>query len=461
LAHWQGEHHVQRHHLQSAIAIVVLTVFFGACSDESTTTAPPVTDSATVLVGNDSGAGAGDAVIRQAPDGGVISATETDATGRAALELTAGDMITVANSWQEGSLRLQTVVGVKPGDDLQFFWTENEPSEHTETVVTAGEFPDPVNKVAFGNGCWSGRGLFTLPYTSTVNDNCGADTGLLNMCWQTEYEDVKQAFAFVTDMPFDPSGTTTVDLTERWRTDWQRVNLALPMVPDGLHAVSLTSWPERDGTSFNILETLNTAMGGPVPTVHLLLVPRGFPETVRVELSISGESETTHLGERFALDEQTDTLGFSVVPVSVTTDAIEFAEAGRPAFSWAAGGANIDVDYILVELAWVTDSVQVSWTFYLPPDRTSFQVPELPNALAAYRPPVASVANEMSASLVHGGDTYVDGYDHFRDTIYRAWPFDEREGGLAGRNFETHVSFVTPGGNDDKGLPGFRTFASH
>ena|GEM_PF-2735884 len=444
---------MQARHLRSSVSIGLLLVALGACSDDGTVTAPPSTGSTTILVGNFDGPGVGDPVIHQAPDGTIISTTATDAAGHTSVELSGGDMITIANSWLEGSMWLQTIVGVEPGDDLRFFWAEAPPTGPTETIVTTGVMPEPVDMVSFSTGCWTGRGNFTLPRTSTSSDACAPNTGLLNMCWETEFEDVKQAFASVIDMPFDPSGTTTIDLTSRWRTDWQTVELALPKVPDGPNAVSLTPWEERDGATYNRLETLNTSMGGTVPAVHMLTIPRGFPESLKITFSVIGESQSTYLGERFTLGEQTAALGFSVTPVKVTTDTIQFAAAGRPAFSWTARGANIDTDYIMLELSWVADTELVSWTFYLPPGMTSFQVPELPGALTAYRPPVASVANEMGAYMIHGGDTDLEGYDHFRSVIFSSWPFEENAGGQPGRYFETSRPFDTPFGNNDQKGP--------
>jgi len=63
---------------------------------------------------------------------------------------------------------------------------------------------------------------------------------------------------------------------------------------------------------------------------------------------------------------------------------------------------------------------------------------------------VANVANQMDAFLTLGGDTYIDGFNHFRSTIFRPWPFEENEGGQPGRNFETIRAFETPSGNGDK-----------
>jgi len=428
-------------------------VFLASCSsDDPAGPSEPATGVMTVVIGDDDGAAAGLHVLVQDSDGAMKSQALTNGMGQAAVDITSGDMVTTVVEFEPDYFALRTIVGVQPEDHFTNLPTSNNWDDPTQVVIVEGDTPDGHDTLLFGTGCSSGGGSITFPYTTRMFEGCMTESGLLHMCWESLVDQDRQAFAYVTDVPYETSDTTTVDLTGLWRTDWQEVNLALPDPPANTTSFSVTPWPERDGASFNNLETVYLGSGETIPTDHTLTMARGFPESVLVQFRTEGDDANYSLNERFAVDGNTTELAFSFTPPMVTAGTAQFDEPGRPVLSWSVQPSILDANGIKLYLWWDgEEDLRYSWIIYLPPGTTSFQIPEFPAELAAIRPPEPSVENAMGSGLECIGNSALDGYDGFRANLRRTTVLPWSGGGNA-RSYVTWTDLgVSP--NAVAGMP--------
>ena len=399
--------------------LVSALAFLASCgSDDPAGPSEPATGVMTVVLGDDDGAAAGLHVLVQGPDGAMKSQALTDGMGQAAVDITSGDMVTTVVEFEPDYFALRTIVGVQPGDHFTNQPTNNNWDDPTQVVIVDGEAPDGHDILIFGTGCSSGGGSITFPYTVQMYEGCMTESGLLHMCWESLVDQERQAFAYVTDVPYDTSDTTTVDLTGLWRSDWQEVSMTLPDPPANMTSYSLTPWPERDGASFYNLETLYLYSGDPIPADHTLTVAQGFPESILVQFRTAGDDADYTLNERFAVDGSTTELAFSFEPPVVNAGTAQFDEPGRPVLSWSVQPSSLATDGIKLYLWWEGEGdLRYSWIIYLPPGTTSFQIPEFPEGLAAVRPPAPSLESQMGSGLEYVGNSTLDGYDGFRANL--------------------------------------------
>lgn len=404
--------------LMGATLMLAALALVSACgSDDPARPTDLASGTVTVTLGGGDGPGPGFHVLLQDPDGMVKEMAITDDSGQAVLEVMAGDMVTTAHEPTPGSFRLQTIVGVRPNDRYNLAPEGEGLSDPTHVVITEGEDPQPRDVLIFGSGCSSGTTTAGFPHTSYQDDNCRSNSGLLNLCWESLLDSERQAFAYVTDVPFDPSDTTRVDLTGLWRTDWQEITLTLPPLPADFRSLRLVSRPERDGGSFSNLVTLNLNQGDDIPVTQTLKAARGFAEAIEVWASVTGEAQENYLAERFLVDESTSALAFGFAAPTVTAEPVQFTVAHRPDLDWSYQPSNLAADGIILHVWWSDGSDEYYWKVYLPPQTTTFRFPELPAALVSYRLPAPTVENELRMGLVYVGSTVLDGYDGMRANL--------------------------------------------
>jgi len=396
------------------ILLGLLPFLLLACGDDdSTGPSTRETGTSSILLSRGGTPLEGARVLHHSRSGELLGETTVDASGFASLEITEGDWITTrAFDATDNEVTLNTVVGAGVDETIAFYDTVvRKRALKDEAVEITGTPPDPWDDFRYNAACIYGSTTFGLPVTVTISDACASDSGLLHLEARTLFQGDREAFAYVVDRPFDPSGTTIVDLDGLWRTDWHTIQLDLPPADFERSRMSINASNVRDGNQYGGVGSGQWSQG-PYPSSIELLVPNGFPDHLVIVSSFSGvEDEYVYIAVRVPYRTQTSTLGFTDEYPLMSISQLDFTNPDRPRLRWEVDRYQFDGDAVILELGWESDGLSYVWTLYLPPASTEFRFPEMD---AEDVPPMPDQANGFWGGQGFKDDSLVDGFSDFR-----------------------------------------------
>ena len=338
------------------------------------TPAPTPTPSTIVRVFDASGDDPieGAVVVFHDADGSVIDTVTTDSNGEAAYTTTVEDgMISVAWSSPATRRRLDTVVGVVPGDVISF-------RDYGNDVTNLGTmtFDLPVNALATSyrvdTTCTDSTGASPLSHTITVYEYCLADDGTLDVAaYALDAMGVVVGVALLTDVPFVSGGTndgiaawtepSTSDFSVALADDWTSFGAELYLV----HGTSgLFGRASGSGTP---LDTLSLAYPPGTGVVH-----------TRTATLTAANGDVSTVTDTLASAEPTIVLtGPEFLPVA-EQNAPDTTDPERPIFSWTGYGEAWQL------IASRDSGATLSFTWKVTTNATAVQFPELPEELAEW-----------------------------------------------------------------------------
>lgn len=402
---------------------LLLLLAIAACGSDSTSPEAdptPATGPATITI-----PGVADiAVLRSGPDGALLAQAASDAEGRATLDITAGDMLTIVDPSTGEPFsrnRLYTFVGVEPGDSLQTSYAQaakNSAGGEAQFVTLQGEFPahDSARITSLCNTTSTSSGF---PYTFQVPTSCLDEP--IDLLLETSVNQggtyVRDQFAYLIDVPVDPSGTTVLDFTGLWRNDWQTVSFDVPLPAFATREIGMSLWPIREGTQFqNLPERVDWEGASNPPTELVTPLAPGYYDGMEIYLShYNFDGQWAQFQGRVALD----TTVTNVTPLMPSAAIGAFPEwdfdgPDRPRVSWTLNRGGIEGDAVVLSFSWSVGEDDYAWYILLPPGAESFVLPELPEELLDHMPPAPTEANSLSIDVEFQDSSFVDGYGERR-----------------------------------------------
>lgn len=409
------------------IPVLLMILVLAACGSDSVSPEPdpgPATGPATFAVD-----GVPDlAVVHSGRDGALLGQAVTDAEGRATLDISAGDMLTIVlpSSVTGGRSRIYTYGGVQPGDTLrtEFVPIQAAPGEagraggDAQFLTLQGEYPaHDLAKLTIPCRLVPPS---SFPYTFQLPVGC-ADWPLdikMETRIQVGNDYVADKYAYFLDVQPDPSGTTVVDFTGQWREDWQEVTFASPLPGFTTRDVSLVLRPFREGWRYqNLGEWIKWEGASNPPTELVVPLPADFYDAMRIDVDHENfDGQWLEFQELIPMDATVTSVTPQVPPAGIGAfPESDFDGPGRPEMSWTLDRGGIEGDAVELCVYWSVGKDGYAWFILLPPDAQSFQIPELPAELADIMPPAPDEQNRLSITIEFQDSSFVDGYDDRRN----------------------------------------------
>jgi hypothetical protein len=248
-----------------------------------------------------------------------------------------------------------------------------------------------------------------------LGNHCEKKTGKLDIIVIAQMNSTELGFSSMTQVPIAAVGNTVADFPSGWRTDFSTTAVTYSNEPSDATAGHLyASVGLDDGQhwvpSQFILPALTLSPGGTANHTYTYAA-NGFGTSFASEIDFSYgthyEQFLTHEGAITA--DVTIDLASHFLPeiTSLTIDT----QTDRPVLAWTFGteGSLAIADYGYVGFSWPTGY----WYIEVDPNApATIQVPQLPDQLAAARPPTDGSVTSPSINM-HAQD-YTNGYDQAR-----------------------------------------------
>jgi hypothetical protein len=350
-------------------------------------------------------------VVYADPDGTVVAAINTDLRGRSQADVLSGGSITALYPTPQGTfVRMQTTLGVEPGDDVVIGSAPEPRSDGAFTVHWPAAPGSPRTYRVYGPcGLLAITGADTLSSTFSVPAVCDRDPMEL-LVWAVDVQDHTIGFDDASAIPFVVGGTVT--LPDAWTSGMgfraSYTNLS------GVSAIDFSrSVPDESGFSSIGQVFTNGGPGGTsVQTVPITaagqmssLLRGSAGGTQVVWQAIAGDAPT------YQLDGGATLLAWLTPP---RLDAAgQRVHVGRV----TAGTSGAVADLLELDLSWVATGIYHQWTVF-GPDAEDLQLPLLPSSLGAGLNLPAGVGVDAKA-ILHDADV-VAGYAAVRANIDQA-----------------------------------------
>lgn len=337
-------------------------------------------------------------VVFHAPDGSVVAHVQTDGSGSASATIEAGALVTVARSYS-GIWDLVTVAGLEPGDALvlapfpSIYYGGTVVGSASVTYPGALEGADQYSVIL---GCNSSDWQYTPdPQTVQLISWCGDAVDAVGIASSAADGTIGWATALgvpVTGTAPDRSATIALGA---WRTALAALRLTLDDPPADAAGVYASLTPRRNGFLWYSTANAQSQTLAPPASASVAIPFAGDLFTsgrleVRLDYAWSGSgldaglllSNETSLADR-AID-----LAAEFLPRVSAMTLVEGATGWEASWTVAARDPRIDATFLGV--TWGEISEQRRWSVLLPPGRTRFRFPALPDALAEFLPLEAS-----------------------------------------------------------------------
>jgi hypothetical protein len=413
----------------AAAAVVVAAGAFLVIRSRSRTTAPPLpASSASATIPPSAGARLGPkgrvsvgvfdegqplpdrTVVFQDSEGNVVGVARSDRDGKAAGELGADGMVTVAlgTSLQH----MVTIAGVQPGDEL----VVGEPVDEESVASVAGS-----SKVRLP-GPYPGAARYTVSLgvgaTETIDPATPVPLPVFNrflvggkkfkaLAEALDAESEPLAFAFTwgawDDSKTKAHGEADVRLRP-WSTQWRVFELALTNAPADITSVEakLTIF-SKDEDRFE-RKPRRTELHGAATLRFPVPPPLGTEARYTLDLAYGASTDKAALvvREEAMRTKSTVDLGARLLPRVSEARSESTDVRARPLVRWRVAGDASAADASIVRVAWPATREHV-WTVVLPPTApTRFRLPSLPSELDAWAPdlrPMTAAAALVEASF--------------------------------------------------------------
>jgi hypothetical protein len=359
-------------------------------------------------------------VVYQDPDGNVALDGAVDVTGRAEAALPRGGLVTAIriteNSATSVTARIDTTLGVKPGDDLTLGPLRSpQTRDGGQTSMTASFTPmASATGHTFYTAC-SQSSTATSPVTLLFRDSChGAAFDLLATA--SRPAPARPGFLKLTSINYQAGGSFSVPgvFTEM-------ANFAVNMtnVPDAISSMRV----RRDSMLGNLTVAPQFVDAGNPPAGSFSVpvpYPQGFGTRSEVAVTMNRadaqstqvhEARTTTLGTSIDLDLGNQLPWFTDIAQTRTGGTWRMIAAGRA----PDGMLSVWFGRWMVG----TVSVTVIWSIVGPPEMTGFVLPELPPAYAMLDPGRQTGTVELINMVAIMADfDNLAGYDELRPMAY-------------------------------------------
>jgi hypothetical protein len=406
-----------------ALGVLALVVAFGIRARSKPNHAGPL-GRAVVSVYDDGRPLADRWVVFQDSEGKVTSSTRSGADGKASGEVHAGSMVTVA--FGTSVQHLVTILAVKPGDEIVIGEREDEGGSGNTVAPAKVLLPGPLASaaryaVSLGVGTTEVADV-TRPLPMPILRRFLVDEGkfrVLGLALDASGEALAFAFDWGTLGATD-GGDAEVRLPA-WSTDWREQRIILSNPPAGLtKAAAELAIVVGEHAQFERGRREATVQG---ETSLRFSVPRplGTDTLYRLELTYgtSGDKALHSRRAKSLPDDVRLDLRVALLP-RISAAVVETTrDRSRPVAHWTVAGDVGSADATIVQLAW-PDTREHVWTIVGPAtQRPDLEVPELPEALRAWRPDGRPIRGAVGLFDVSG----YAGYDDVRQKGIQ--PFNE------------------------------------
>ena len=374
-----------------------------------------------VLVGGEPAPGI-DVVFHAEEDGGVLEHLVTGSAGTATRIIDRGEAVTVAYLGAFGDRELLTFAGLVPLEDVTVEFRLGFDSPVSAVVdVSVDPFPASQDFVVDHVCGLSFSGDPNGPIE--LRDECFTPPGTIDIAIDANTPD-GEPLAWTSRMDLSVPASGAAVPMPAWRTDFDELTVLVTgssaLGVPGLGFVLAATVLDREVSAGNASRDF---LGEP-GSFTLPRLPPGERQSLLTMLYVSysiGGSWYIDLDPAFpdsvSLDMERDLKG----PLTVSAPGLGGTE--RPIVSWSGASAS-GHDATAVMLWWDTGAEWNEWRIYSRPRASgTLEFPELPDALAAFRPMLtpdqASVSvNQIASSHVSGwGDFRREGHLHSLD-----WP---------------------------------------
>lgn len=380
----------------------------------------------TVLDPSATGAPAiGATVVFRDPDGTLVKKASTDAAGKASAEVLPGANVTaivLANQ----TYQLQTVLAVKPGDDIVI---GNKGQDTTALAQVAVAYPAFANAVYYDVAGPCGTTRVSPPPTGGPPPTT-ATLNISKYCAQTSMElsvtpldkdFLAMATVSKTAIAYDSIKGAKVDIANLAYQAPQKLTAAYAgidpittqinlsrAVPD-LYGASTTAVITGPGTTASV--TINGASGSAASLASLFTNAKGSLQIVRQ--AVAGSTSTYGLDLKASLLPWIGTPSFDaanhkvLVPLDTTGTTSDKGDAFRASFNYSRTDANQ-----------VTTSY--TWTVF-GPEAGDIAIPALPDDLATIPPTADDNVRFPGTGMILWDSDATAGYDAIRNDLNAAF----------------------------------------
>jgi hypothetical protein len=358
----------------------------------------------------------GAAVMSHRGNGAVLRETTTGAGGAATVRVLPGSLVTAAGTL--GTIRiLYTAVDVQPGDSVRLdIGRALDPAAPAATVILAGDVAAvqrfshwlAVGAAAAVVGNAAAAAVLTGSYPVYL-DSYDLDRRI-NLLGQASNRD-QSAWQFlpITGLNVPPGGSVDVPVpgwVDAVPWDIRVVNIS------GYRPFTLEPGVYRRGVAYPIAQPYSNGSPDNEERRTFHMPPAGFPEGRWVRLRAHVVPAYKSL-----VTTNADVLDLEGLLPTITDLTIDNATSpGRPEILWSSDGDLSAVDGAYAQLLFRNGEGPFTFWFVITPPDGRVQLPELPAALASWRP----AAGASFSALIQAVDSNaVDGYTAWKSVHQR------------------------------------------
>lgn len=358
-------------------------------------------------------------VVFHSATGQPVQSTTTDSQGVASVDSSAVTMVTVAAYDPMNDVReLNTYVGLPPGGTVHTFLGFGGATTPPASQIGTLAITFPPNAPA-GTNVW----MFDINCANTsVGSPAGFSMNVFSYCRRPNsnlVDGIAYALQGATLVGYLPvlgidvaaTGTTPVDLSaQTWRTDFLDYELTFSNMPAGATSARPQVTLDVNGAGYMRPSPPASAVTQGEGITRTFRLPRDFGTSLYPATEVYyGETSPRGLAlyarKKAIADSDTIDASASLLP-RITATATTGRDTVRPSVSWTTAGSEVGADAGVAIMSWPN----TTWSIYFPPTTVSpLQVPILPDALAAFRPPTDNTV-EAAPFVVFFDADYVDGY---------------------------------------------------
>jgi hypothetical protein len=369
-----------------AILVIFISISFSGCGDGGNP------GSLRVRVVNEGGnAIANSTVVLGNPDGSMITFGTTDATGIIRFQNPPYNAtVTAALECQSSSyghyyLSAEYDVNI-PEVTLMLYDCSGSSDSGTLNVNVADGLSGIVWREVTVDGLTYGRGSHSFSFY-VWPELFQSDGKFSVVAVGYDENDDPVGYGLLLDQTFYDG--VTVDVTID-KTDIGEIEYLMQNIPESAMEYVLLNPIRRKGVDTYVFSIWGDA---PVPSSANIPYILDFGESYRFMalLSVDGDGDGTidsEIGiQKKSLTQSSQIFDFSETPLILTNLAFSMTKPDCPTISWS--GSDTSSQFINIYLSsYITspDKSYFSYSFILPPSRTSIIFPELPETLAAFRP---------------------------------------------------------------------------
>jgi hypothetical protein len=338
-------------------------------------------------------------VVFSNPNGSIAAVVETDNEGIARADVSEGSSLTLALPNPAGPNLMNTVLGLKPGDEIELviFGTDYVTANGTFTVDFTEYKPNVLYMVS--GPCTANSGV---PPSITIDIKTSCPVTTLDVTLQAfQADETDRPYVRMTGIPYVAGGRATMPST--W-TPSLAVTGTYSNAPTGVTSISAARrWNEAAAIG-SITEGHTTGAASTFTSTFTI------PPTELADMRVSWESGPRN---RQTISEIVDG---TMASYEIDLAAEALPSVGTPTFDPSTATFTMedvgDVDLTAVKILFADDRSSHDW-FVFGPALTSFTLPEIPSTFP--RPTADHQAIVGEAKVFEA--TNISGYDDARQHL--------------------------------------------